>query len=301
MNDATRRHLHQIALNFLTNQCGGNGDTQHIVYTLLNKASHYRPAYWRKLRNAISLSFEDIGDKVTANIIKKLNNPVTAGNASGTLKSKKPKKQKRRKQVTEEEHVKIVRLLSKKGDLATLGAIAIAAITGCRPSEMMGITLDLKDGSILIKSTKKNEADTRGLDRKIYLNSKQLRLVKNALIALQVERERLDFDSNNTMSRVQHRLALCTKHIWPRRKHQITLYSYRHQLGSDLKGSSTGSAEAAAIMGHQSTASINKYGNRTRARRNITIRASYDTIANVRVKENSSDLFLMSGKVIGPQ
>ena len=225
MNENTRRELHQLSMHFLSKHCGGYGDVDHVINTLLSQATEYRPGYWRRLRNALAVSFEDLGNEEAAQVIRALKNPVTEPEASEDLKKMKPKKKKRCKQVKPEEHMKIVRYLLEQGDLATLGAITIATITGCRPAEMPAITVDHESGSITIISAKKNEAGDRGLDRTLFLDSQQLRLVKNALIAIHEEQERSTCSTDNAMSRIQHRLATCTKKIWPLRKHQITLYS----------------------------------------------------------------------------
>ena len=94
MNEQTRRELHQLSMHFLTKHCRGHGDVEHIINTLLNQATEYRPGYWRRLRNALAISFEDLGDEETARVIRALKNPVTEPGASEALKIMKPKKKK---------------------------------------------------------------------------------------------------------------------------------------------------------------------------------------------------------------
>ena len=65
---------------------------------------------------------------------------------------------------------------------------------------------------------------------------------------------------------VQRRLDTLTKRLWPKRNVWPSLYSWRHQKGSDLKASHMNSAEVAAIMGHRSTESVDVYGSQRSAR-----------------------------------
>ena len=66
---------------------------------------------------------------------------------------------------------------------------------------------------------------------------------------------------------MQKRVCRLGKKLFPKHKNAPTLYSYRHQLGSDLKGGKTSSGnkifsrkESAALMGHKSQSSISAYG-----------------------------------------
>lgn len=67
--------------------------------------------------------------------------------------------------------------------------------------------------------------------------------------------------------RVQSRLERVTLRLWPRRKARPTLYTLRHQMGAGLKASGASRAAIAYVMGHQSTQSVEVYGDRRSAKR----------------------------------
>ncbi|MEH8130446.1 site-specific integrase, partial [Aeromonas veronii] len=61
---------------------------------------------------------------------------------------------------------------------------------------------------------------------------------------------------------LQDKLRAAGKSLWPARKSLPTFYSWRHQMGSELKASGLDRQRIAYIMGHQATSSVDKYGNR---------------------------------------
>ena len=63
-----------------------------------------------------------------------------------------------------------------------------------------------------------------------------------------------------------------------------TLYSWRHQLGADLKASKLNRVLAAYIMGHQSTESVNAYGNSKtgNSARSLPMAADNADLSNIR-------------------
>lgn len=67
---------------------------------------------------------------------------------------------------------------------------------------------------------------------------------------------------------LQDRLRAAGRHLWPRRTALPTLYTFRHQMGSDLKASGMDRRQIAYIMGHQATGSVDVYGDRRVARSN---------------------------------
>jgi integrase len=285
MNNKTRQDAYKLALNFFKNHCEGTGEVEDMVDSLLRLSTSLRPAYWRRLRNAIALSLGSLDELEWSTTIQALMNPATCPEHA-ELNLEKKAKQKRRKSVSAEEHQQIVSYLQEKEDHAVMGAITIAHLTGCRPSEMPLIYFSEDHTSIIIQSTKKTDNHSRGLDRELFVDDEQLTKIQYSILAIRDEQRRSACDPEKAMSRIQHRLAICTKSLWPRRQYQITLYSYRHQMGSDLKGSGGGAA-ASVIMGHQSTRSIDRYGNRTKAQRTPEIRVSAASMDNVRIKSNS--------------
>ena len=81
---------------------------------------------------------------------------------------------------------------------------------------------------------------------------------------------------------IQDQLATVTKSVFPRRKSRITMKSYRHQLGSNLKASGWSRQETAAAMGHQSVNSLSCYGNIRNATRAPDFSVSEESVSNVR-------------------
>jgi hypothetical protein len=86
-----------------------------------------------------------------------------------------------------------------------------------------------------------------------------------------------------TLHRVaQSRLNRTTAALWPRRERLPTLYTLRHQMGSDLKSSGLPPEEVAAVMGHQSTASASVYGFKVSGRGSVAVKPTGATVAKVR-------------------
>ncbi len=75
---------------------------------------------------------------------------------------------------------------------------------------------------------------------------------------------------------LQTRLNNLTRETWPRRKTQATFYSFRHQLGSNLKASGIDRSEVAYLMGHQSTSSVDAYGDKRKGTGAIKIAPGVD-------------------------
>lgn len=61
---------------------------------------------------------------------------------------------------------------------------------------------------------------------------------------------------------VQKSVWVMLKRLWPSKKKRPTLYSFRHQFGSDLKASGLEREAMSYLMGHQCTSSIDSYGDR---------------------------------------
>ena len=74
--------------------------------------------------------------------------------------------------------------------------------------------------------------------------------------------------SANAVSKFVGRHA---QNIFPRKKHRISAYTYRHQVASDLKASQLSGAEVSAILGHAVEATKKFYGNYRQSRRKINM------------------------------
>ena len=263
MNEKTRLEYLSLAKCFLDTRFGGCPViTQTIIDALIYCAPEYRPAYWRRLRRAMSLHQAEAGNLSSAERIASTVNPVTDPSASVALATKK--KQKRIKSVSRKDHKKLISHLNDVEDGPCSAAVMLAFWLGCRPVEMPVIQL-LGDNQIFIPSAKKTE--DRGLDRTLILNSSVYKMIEKLLPLLVHD----DEGKTSDMNRIQRRLQRHVKKLWPARKHHISLYSYRHQLGSDLKASGKKSIEVATIMGHLNVNSVDVYGNRKSASRQIDI------------------------------
>lgn len=261
-NETTKEAYRKLAIYFYLTRVDGSPTSKKIKSALINAATDYRPAYWRRLRNAICLNQMENGYKETAASIATVKNPLTT---SEELKQNKrvPKKQKRVKKISSEDLSKIAQQLCIKRDPLLQAAIIIATITGCRPAELSQMKI-LDTGLVLITGAKKREANDRGLDRIINLPQTHRKKIELALELFHKETDKLI--TKNIKSPIPHilerRLATITKRIWPKRKHRATLYSLRHQFGSDLKKTGLSRLEIAYLMGHRATKSADTYGNK---------------------------------------
>lgn len=257
MQQKTKDAYIKLAANFYKTRFSENEDlTAHSVSKkLIECAADYRPAYWRRLRNALEHDQKRRGFDKAADKIKKLKNPLTTEGVIKQNPAVKPK-QKRVKSVSIDEHQLIMQNI--KDDRPLAAALYISNLLGCRPAELGG--LELNNDGVTIIGVKKSTELKRGLDRKILLEAQQVRLIANAIMILR--REQNKKEGGDWVHRLQRRLDTVTKSTFPKRKSQITLYSYRHQKGSDLKASGMDRVSIAYLMGHQSTNSVDSYGNR---------------------------------------
>ncbi|MTI63448.1 tyrosine-type recombinase/integrase [Methylophaga sp.] len=259
MTPKTSLEYQKLAKHFLATKIQGDLGIDNIKSALIELASHYRPAYWRRLRCAIKHALFLAGKKEAANIIGNLENPLTKKN-TGNSKDIKPK-QKRIKSVSFDEHIHLMKHFRARCDASMLGALQIAWLVGCRPAEMPYIRLH-DNCTVFIPSAKKTADGKRGLDRTISLNQKSYDLLRHSIALLHQELDSMTKDHVKGMHRIQRRLQTATSKLWPKKRYNITLYSYRHQMGSELKASGMSREAIALIMGHQGINSIDKYGDR---------------------------------------
>lgn len=256
---------------------------EELISCLYRKAYSYRPGTWRNRRNALAYSFsyqgyEDIADKISAMV-----NPLTASKATRALV---PKKQTRTHKVSDKDHQKMTTYLQETGDIAVLGAVTLAKIIGIRPTEMRSLKFDDIQKSIFVIGAKKREKGDRGIDRKLLLDSEDYLTVKAAYEQLMTEFNRTDALPERAMKRIQNRLYKQVRKIFNERKSYPSLYSYRHQFGSDLKSSGMDRITIAAIMGHASVDSVNVYGSKRHGGRKMNIDVSdksLNAVSNVKV------------------
>lgn len=243
MTPATQESYRKLAANFYKTRLQGQPHSpKRIADALKSCAGEYRPAYWRRLRNALSFDQREKGYADAAERINAVKNPITKAGA------KVKPKQARTRRVKPEDEKKLLDHLISTGDRETYSAIQIAKITGARPSEFNQIFV--QGNIIYIEGAKKSHGGTRGADRAIEVSQAEAMLVDAAL-------KRVPDD----IGPIQDKLRAAGKKIWPQRKSVPSLYSWRHQLGSELKASGMDRKIIAYLMGHQSTASVDQYGN----------------------------------------
>lgn len=205
------------------------------------------------------------------------------------------KKQKSCKHVKDSEHIKLLKAALLKDDVQVVSALTIAYYLGLRPAEMPSVSVMQEDDgglTLYISGAKKKEDGSRGMDKEIYLN-----IENNAKYALMSSITTLAGIDTKQVNALKRRVSRLSKKVFPSRKHPPTLYAYRHQLGSDLKGSKDSKGlkvltrkQAVAVMGHQSQASLSQYGHANNAsmlKRDLPI-ASESTVEQV--LENSEEI-----------
>lgn len=247
MNEKTQSDYKKLAAHFYKNKLNGEQPTpKRIADALKACASDYRPAYWRKLRNALAYDQQSKGYGDAAERINKTQNPATK---DGSKLDVKPK-QKRIKAISGEDEKRLIDALMANKDHESYAAVRVCKALGVRPAELKH--LELLGDCVLIKGAKKSHGGSRGADRIVEVSNKSFNFIKAAIPVL----------NKADIGRVQDRIRGMGKRLWPKRSAVPTLYTWRHQMGSDLKASGLNRMSVAYIMGHQSTASVNVYGNK---------------------------------------
>lgn len=251
MQDKTKNDYRKLAQNFYEKQLKGEPPSpKRVVDALKNAATEYRPAYWRRLRNALAFDQAERGFAEAAERINATKNPATK---SGSFDQVKPK-QHRIKKVSQDDENKLLTHLKERGDHVSMAAILVTSATGARPAELSAMRVE--GGRIYIQGAKKSHGGRRGADRVMELPERTTALVASCLRHLQ----------GVDVGPVQDRIRAAGRRIWPQRKAVPSLYSWRHQMGSELKASGLDRVQVAYLMGHQSTDSVSVYGNARAAR-----------------------------------
>lgn len=255
MRAETEAEYDRLGMTFIRERLTKKGlraTPKNIKDALLECAGEYRPAYWRKLRLALIHQQDAAGFPDSVAALKVLKNPITK---DGDYSAVKPKS-RRIKSVSEADEINLMAYLEARGDTQTLAALYIVTVTGCRPAELAGVSLNRADATIVIAGAKKSHGGQRGADRVIQLDGQTTAEVGRHLRELR----------GIPFGPLQDRLRLAGQTLWPRRAALPTFYSWRHQMGSDLKASGLDRREVAYIMGHQATGSVDQYGNSRTAR-----------------------------------
>lgn len=251
MNEKTQHDYRSLAANFYATRIkGGQPSPKRICDALAAAATDYRPAYWRRLRNALAFDQAEKGYSEAAARIAATRNPATLPTSTTEPKAK----QKRVRAVSVADERKLLEHFQEGGDRQSYAAVMLSRITGARPAEMAGIRVE--GDRVTITGAKKSHGGQRGADRVLVVTAAEAQLVAACAGQLQ----------GANLGAVQDRIRAAGQRLWPQRAALPSLYSWRHQLGSELKASGLDRREVAYLMGHQSTASVDRYGSRRTAR-----------------------------------
>lgn len=252
MTPATQDAYRKLAEHFYTTRLGGQPPTpKKLADALKAAAGDYRPAYFRRLRNALEFDQQDRGFGEAAIRVAEVKNPVTAPGSTAQVKAKRAAV----KRISDADEKRLLDRLVANKDKDTYYAVRLIAATGARPAELKNMVIE--GDRVTILGAKKSHSGQRGADRIIVLAPGQNTLIANAIAHMQ----------NVDLSKVKDRLRAAGQALWPQRKALPSMYSWRHQMGSDLKASGLSRVEVAYIMGHQSTESVDRYGNARTARK----------------------------------
>ncbi len=248
MQTITLQKYQTRARNFYRKHCESETpDSAQICAALLEHASEYRPNSFGTLKSALAHDQRARGNHQAAKAIRNLVNPVTA---QGSQIKKKPKPGQIRK-VPFEDFKLLHQHLRAGGNLDEAASLVLAYCLGVRPCEMRTITVS--GNHVHIIGGKKSAELHRGADRTLVIDKpRTLKLVEWAAQWMA--------GCPRTNTAIRDCLRKECRRLWPRRKKQPTLKSFRHQMGSILKASGESPENMAYIMGHQSISSISVYG-----------------------------------------
>ena len=249
MNDQTKKQYIAIAAHFYRHHMDGAAlSVSSIKQALVSTAVNFQPSYFRRLKNAIAFDLENKGHIKAATKIKAVVNPVTE-RGSTLIKKAKPK---RAKSFADDDLVALAKHLGEADFLPAFAAVCLISKTGARPAELRDMHLD---GNLLFIRGSKKTNGTRGADRLLTITDETVR----GIVATCIEILRIN---TWTIDAIRHRIRMEGQKIWPRKKIIPSMYSIRHQVGANLKASSFDLKTIAYIMGHQSTNSVRRYGDK---------------------------------------
>ena len=165
-------------------------------------------------------------------------------------------------------------------------AMLVIADTGIRPAELDSLTF-IKPNTLRVEGAKKSDDGLRGADRDIVITDENT--ARNIEIAM-MHLDAMEVNGASSKQKIlEARFERLRNKVFKNRKVKPSFYSFRHQMGSNLKASGMTPEEQAYIMGHQSTRSIERYGDKRANNGNTKIKPAVAP-SNVRtpVRENSA-------------
>lgn len=219
---------------------------QAIQEKLKSVACDYQTNSWRNLRAAVACYWWQQGYQNEALIIRKTAKPRSENQDRHISK-------KRCKKITDDDWIKLLEAGSKSDNKLAFAVLILGFTTGMRPKEMTTF-YPVSSNTLQIPSSKKRE--DRGLDRQIIIEDEYWARRINWAQGM---------TSGKPVRSLQGAFEYLVRQVFPARLSKPTIYSMRHQFGSNLKASGLDRRVVAYMMGHRATESVNKYGDRRAA------------------------------------
>lgn len=144
-------------------------------------------------------------------------------------------------------------------------AAITAAVTGCRPAELVGgVTVSIVGGMLVavVRGAKVDVAGGKGQEwrRPEWAVDHPSTIVQDLVAAVVAAGGSLQVTIANA-SNFSKSMSNAAQREWPKRKTAVTPYCFRHQLAADMKADGTlDSGEISAALGHLSDATKSTYG-----------------------------------------
>lgn len=292
--EKTKADYRKLAANFYEKRLDDEPPSPKRITDALSACAHeYRPAYWRRLRNALELDQREKGYEQAAERIAGTRNPMTTvaggkGIIDPTVRGPTAPKQKRAKSISEPDFQKLMGALSaaqpgpeQDNNRETIAAVLLARHLGVRPSEMLSLQMDER-GIVRVRGAKQTSDGQRGADRWFRVEPEVQKYIAGSINALSDGEKR----QKGVMRRVQSRFDRLSRKLWPRRQARPSLYTFRHAMGGNLKAMGLNRRAIAYVMGHQSTKSVEVYGDRRKASGGIGIKLTGQEAERFQGREN---------------
>ena len=255
-SESTRQVYLKIASNFLLREVDSKNlkrNSSTVCSALYDWGETVQNNTYRKMQCALEYYCYANNWYATAKLIRD-----TKKDSYGEVVKKK---QRICKSIKEEEHQKLLIASNKKGDAQLSAALTLAYFTGTRPCEMCEIEYDNEDGvfTLYIMGAKKDAGGLRSIDKELSLKLDEQQKV-NVMNAV----DKLYGLDSKQLAAMKSRMSRLTRKVFPGRKYHFSLYSYRHQISSDLKKSKNNGEltlkQCSAVLSHRSQQSIQGYG-----------------------------------------
>lgn len=165
-------------------------------------------------------------------------------------------------------------------------ALVALYATGCRPDEIetgIRVNFDSKNNKLSFKivGSKLNYAQKRGIrirEVTVKITDKNLQYYKPIIDIFEKNPGAYDLKVQTESAKAfSGYITKISKKLWPRKKHHVSAYSFRHAKATELKNSEKfDTEEIAKIMGHASVRSQESYG-----RKNKKSAGGFDDITDV--------------------